>query len=85
MKHRSKKMGNKNLIGNKVLKFRHANNIKQKDFLAQLQSAGLDISSTSLSRLEWQERTVSDIEIIKISKVMNTTPNKILSWTSDKN
>lgn len=85
MKPRSKKMGNKNLIGNKVLKFRHDNNIKQKDFLARLQSAGLDISSTSLSRLEWQERTVSDIEIIKISEIMNTTPNKILSWTSDNN
>ena len=45
MKPRSKKPGNKNLIGAKVLVFRLNNNIKQKDFLAQLQVLGLDITN----------------------------------------
>ena len=84
MKPRSEKPGNKNLIGAKVLKFRLANEIKQKDFLAQLQVLGLDISPTSLSRLEWQERLVQDREIMIIAKAMKIDPNELLGWKTDE-
>jgi len=80
MKPRSRKSGDKNIIGAKVLAYRIANNIKQKDFLARLQVLGLDISSTSLSRLEWQERLVQDREIVVIALVMKTDPNELLNW-----
>ena len=80
MKPRSRKPGDKNIIGAKVLAYRIANDIKQKDFLAQLQVLGLDISSTSLSRLEWQERLVQDREIVMISVAMKTDPNELLNW-----
>ena len=80
MKPRSGKPGNKNIIGKKVLSYRLANKIKQKDFLAQLQVLGLDISSTSLSRIEWQERLVQDYEIIIIAKAMKIDPNELLGW-----
>ena len=85
MKPRSRKPGNKNIIGAKVLKFRLTNDIKQKEFLAQLQVLGLDISSTSLSRLEWQERLVQDREIIIISEAMKIDPNELLSWKRNNN
>ena len=80
MKPRSRKPGDKNIIGAKVLAYRIANDIKQKDFLARLQVLGLDISSTSLSRLEWQERLVHDREIVIIALVMKTDPNELLNW-----
>lgn len=80
MKPRSRKPGDKNIIGAKVLAYRTANDIKQKDFLAQLQVMGLDISSTSLSRLEWQERLVQDHEIVIIAAVMKIDPNELLNW-----
>ena len=80
MKPRSRKLGDKNIIGAKVLAHRQANDIKQKDFLAQLQVSGLDISSTSLSRLEWQERLVQDREIVIIAAAMKTDPNELLNW-----
>ena len=80
MKPRSRKPGDKNMIGSKVLAYRKVNHIKQKDFLAQLQVLGLDISSTSLSRLEWQERLVQDREIIVIAAAMKMDPNTLLSW-----
>jgi len=41
---------------------------------------GLDISSTSLSRLEWQERLVQDHEIVIIAAVMKIDPNELLNW-----
>ena len=84
MKPRSRKPGDKNVIGTKVLAYRKANNIKQKDFLAQLQVLGLDISSTSLSRLEWQERLVQDHEIIKIAIAMKMDPNELLNWADKR-
>ena len=80
MKPRSRKPGDKNIIGAKILAYRKANDIKQKDFLARLQVLGLDISSTSLSRLEWQERLVQDREIVIIALVMKTDPNELLNW-----
>ena len=80
MKPRSRKPGDKNIIGAKVLAYRIANNIKQKDFLAQLQVLGMDISSTSLSRIEWQERLVQDREIVIIAAAMKTDPNELLNW-----
>ena len=80
MKPRSQNPGNKNIIGSKVLAYRLENDIKQKDFLAKLQVLGLDISSTSLSRLEWQERLVRDSEIMMIAEAMTTDPNELLGW-----
>lgn len=80
MKPRSRKPGDKNIIGAKVLAYRMANGINQKDYLAQLQILGLDISATSLSRLEWQERLVQDCEIVVIAQSMKIDPNELLDW-----
>ena len=80
MKPRNRKPGDKNIIGKKVLSYRLTNKIKQKDFLAHLQVLGLDISATSLSRIEWQERLVQDYEIVMIAKAMKTNPNELLDW-----
>ncbi|MCL2508566.1 MAG: XRE family transcriptional regulator [Oscillospiraceae bacterium] len=80
MKPRGRKPGDKNIIGAKVLAYRIANDVKQKDFLARLQVLGLDVSATSLSRLEWQERLVQDREIVIIAKAMKTNPNELLDW-----
>jgi transcriptional regulator with XRE-family HTH domain len=54
MKPRKDLPGNKNIIGEKVVAIRKAKGMKQKDFLAKLQTLGMDISATSLSRLEGQ-------------------------------
>lgn len=80
MKPRKTQIDNKNLIGKKILKFRHDNNISQKDFMARLQILGLDISASSLSRLEWQQRAARDTELLIIAKVMHVDPNKLLDW-----
>lgn len=80
MKPRKNKPGNKNIVGAKVLDFRLKNKIKQKDFLAQLQTMGMDISPTSLSRLEWQERLVQDYELSILAQAMKIDPNELLGW-----
>ena len=71
MKIRNKAYGNLNLIGKQVEALRKARNIKQKDFITQLQLAGLDINPTSYSKLEGQIRIASDKEVFYIAQVLN--------------
>lgn len=78
MKPRNDPPGVKNIIGNKVVAIRKAKNIKQKDFLAKLQTLGMDISATSLSRLEGQYRLVQDYEVVAIAKALDISVEELL-------
>ena len=55
-----------------MVAIRKEKGIKQKEFLAKLQTLGLDISPTSLSRLEGQYRLVQDYEVVAIAKALET-------------
>ena len=78
MKPRIGKPGVKNIVGSKVVAIRKERGIKQKDFLAQLQIQGLDISATSLSRLEGQYRLVQDFEVVALANVLRITTDELL-------
>ncbi len=78
MKHRKDPPGDKNIIGTQVVAIRKAKRMKQKDFLARLQTFGLDISPTSLSRLEGQYRLVQDYEVVAIAKALDVSFEDLL-------
>ena len=71
MKTRSNNYGTKNIVGKKIETLRKERNISQKDFIARLQVAGLDINPTSYSKLEGQVRIATDKEIYVIAKALN--------------
>lgn len=71
MKIRSNNYGTKNIVGKKIETLRKKRNISQKDFIARLQVAGLDINPTSYSKLEGQVRIATDKEIYVIAKALN--------------
>ena len=71
MKLRKKDYGDCNLIGQRVEFLRKERGIKQKDFIARLQVAGLDINPTSYSKFEGQLRIATDKEVYIIAKVLN--------------
>ena len=79
MKIRSKAYGDLNLIGRNVESLRKTRKIKQKDFIAQLQLAGLDINPTSYSKLEGQTRIASDKEVFYIAKILNVDINELFT------
>ena len=79
MKPRYKEIGTKNIVGLKVVAIRRKRKIKQKDFLAQLQTLGMDISATSLSRLEGQHRLVQDYEVVILAKALGVTIGELLN------
>ncbi|MBD5583914.1 MAG: helix-turn-helix transcriptional regulator [Clostridia bacterium] len=70
MRKRAHKYGSANVIGANVERLRKQRNIKQKDFIASLQLAGLDVNPTSYSKLEGQIRTATDKEVYAIAKVL---------------
>ena len=78
MKPRQNPPGDKNIIGAKVVAIRTERGIKQKDFLAQLQVLGMDISATSLSRLEGQYRLVQDYEVVIVAKALGVDIMELL-------
>ncbi|WDQ35117.1 hypothetical protein PTQ21_13145 [Paenibacillus marchantiae] len=44
MKHRQEPPGDKNIIGSRVVAIRKSKGIKQREFLARLQTLGLEVS-----------------------------------------
>ena len=71
MKTRSKAYGDANVVGKCIERIRLSKKIKQSDFIAKLQSEGLDINPTSYSKLEGQSRQANDLEIYYIAKILN--------------
>ena len=71
MKIRTKSYGDANMVGKNIERLRKIKNIKQKDFIARLQTLGCDINPTSYSKLEGQIRSATDKEIYYISKVLS--------------
>lgn len=77
MKTRAQVYGNKNIVGKNIERLRKERHIKQKDFIAQLQVAGLDINPTSYSKLEGQVRTATDKEVYVIAKVLGISMEEL--------
>ena len=70
MKIRKQVYGNKNMVGKKIETLRKEKGIKQKDFIAQIQTMGCDINPTSYSKLEGQVRSATDRELYVIAKIL---------------
>lgn len=65
------------MVGKNVERLRKAQGIKQKDFIAKMQTMGCDINPTSYSKLEGQIRSANDIEIYVISKILGVTMEEL--------
>lgn len=72
-KPRKVPLGTRNIVGAKVTHLRESRGLKQKELVAALQSRGMDISETSMSRLEGQTRLVQDFEIPILAEVLGVS------------
>ena len=78
MKTRKLALGDKNIIGARVTEARLAQNMRQNELLARLQTVGVDLSTPALSLLEGQKRPVSDIELNALADVLNVSVDWLL-------
>ncbi len=70
MKLRKQAYGDANLVGKNIERLRKERGIKQKDFIAQIQTMGCDMNPTSYSKLEGQVRSATDREVYVIAKLL---------------
>lgn len=61
----------KNLIGKNVRKFRTEQKMSQQELSIKLETIAVYIYRGSISRIEDQTRTVSDIELYGLAKILN--------------
>ena len=77
MKRRKKSYGDQNIVGKNIEMLRKSKGIKQKDFIAQMQTMGCDINPTSYSKLEGQLRSATDKEIYVIAKILDISMEEL--------
>ena len=77
MKIRKQSYGTANMVGKNIEQLRKERGIKQKDFIARIQTMGCDMNPTSYSKLEGQVRSATDKEIYVISKILGVTMEEL--------
>ena len=62
----------KNVVGPKIREARYAGGqrVSQEELAARLQTLGIELDHTAISKMESGKRPVSDMEIIAISKAL---------------
>ena len=67
-----------NLAGENVRKIRKKKKMSQQELSAKLELLGVYVCRGSISRLEDQTRTVTDIELYAISLVLNVSLDELI-------
>lgn len=78
MRIRKQELGTSNIIGARVEQFRKERGMKQKELLAQLQTRGIDMPASGLSKLEGQVRAVSDSEVVALADIFGISTDQLL-------
>ena len=76
--------GRNNLIGERLTVLRKEMKLSQRAFADKLQIDGLEIDKNAIQRIECGKRFVTDIELVKISQALKTTPDALLSEYLEK-
>ncbi len=66
-----------NFVGKKIRRLRTKNKMSQQKLSALLELQGVYVCRGSVSRIEDQSRTVTDIELLAISKVFKVTVDEL--------
>ena len=61
---------NKNIVGRELARLRTQRSLSQADFAACAQRTGWDISRETLAKIESGIRCVTDIEVMRLAKVL---------------
>ena len=77
MKIRTKSYSNANVVGKNIEKLRNEREIKQKDFIAKIQTMGCDMNPTGYSKLKRQILSATDKEIYLIAKLLGVKMEEI--------
>lgn len=78
MKPRKAEYGDKNICGANIERIRKALGMKQTILVSKMQLMGVDINPSSLSKLEGQTRSATDIELKVIAAILGVSLEELL-------
>ena len=67
------KTGEKNLVGRQLIELRKQNNYSQRYLAYMLQLAGYDMDKNVITRIETNQRYVTDLELKALSEVFHVS------------
>lgn len=70
--------GEKNLIGKRLIQLRQLNHLSQRGLANQLQLLGYDIDKNIITRIETNQRYVTDIELKAFSEIFHVSYRYLL-------
>ena len=73
-----------NISGANIERIRKSKGMKQAELVAKMQLMGVDINLSSMSKLEGQVRTISDIELKAISQILKVTMEELVATERDR-
>ncbi len=78
------KTDEKNLIGKKLKFLRKQNRLSQQKLAVKLQLAGMDIGKNTITRIETNQRSVTDMELKALVEVFQVTYEYFLDGLLEK-
>ncbi len=70
MRVRKQPLGESNISGSKIEKIRKSKGLKQKYIIEKLKIRGINMTISSLSKIEGQLRQVADYELVAIADIL---------------
>mgnify|MGYP000510044314 CR=1 FL=1 len=75
--------GEKNLISRQLIELRRIHNYSQRDLACRLQLAGYDMDKNVITRIETNQRYVTDLELKALSEVFHVSYDYLIDGTMD--
>ncbi len=69
-----------NIVGSKIKKYRTLRKMSQQKLSNQLELLGVYVCRGSISRIEDKTRTVTDIELLAIAKVLEVSVTDLFEY-----
>lgn len=75
--------GNKNIIGRRIAECRIKEKLSQGELAAKMQLLNVNIDQQMISKIEKNQRQVTDYEFACFCKCLNISPNELLEYFED--
>ena len=79
------KTGEKNLVGRQLIELRKQNNYSQRYLAYMLQLAGYDMDKNVITRIETNQRYVTDLELKALSEVFHVCYDYLIDGNEKNN
>ncbi|MBQ3100575.1 MAG: helix-turn-helix transcriptional regulator [Clostridia bacterium] len=73
---------NKNIISENLKELREEKGLTQNNLAAKLQTMNINIDQQMISKIEKNNRQVTDYELACICKCLSVTPNELLNFNN---